>query len=250
MKGITITKSKPNGTSFVKEFKVRELYRAKKNSLYTDECIDGNEPVYIEEGEIVEIYDIITKYFTLYGNVPIAKLFSNNKKRFKMVFIDRLAEDFEKLENPYKVGDKVIGVHENVGKIFEVENSVDCPNNVLRLKCIPNGNYLHIYIPELLTSYEPYEEDDDKKDKSDNSIVSSDIVNKIINDSDIIVKTVFGKTTVVACKLPSGFVIVESSSSVSTDNYDEEIGRKICMERIKDKIWEHEAYKYQSDRRN
>ena len=37
--------------------------------------------------------------------------------------------------------------------------------------------------------------------------------------------------------LKNGFEIVESSSCVSPENYDEAMGREICMEKIKDKVW-------------
>lgn len=46
------------------------------------------------------------------------------------------------------------------------------------------------------------------------------------------------RTTVVRCVLRNGFEIVESSSCVDPKNYSEEIGREICMNKIKDKIWE------------
>lgn len=46
------------------------------------------------------------------------------------------------------------------------------------------------------------------------------------------------KTTVVKATLINEFVIVESSSCVDAANYDDEIGRDICKERIKSKVWE------------
>ena len=45
-------------------------------------------------------------------------------------------------------------------------------------------------------------------------------------------------TTVVRCILANGFEIVESSSCVDPQNYDEKIGQEICIGKIKDKIWE------------
>lgn len=45
------------------------------------------------------------------------------------------------------------------------------------------------------------------------------------------------KTTVVRAVLRNGFEIVESSSCVSAENYDEKLGEEICLEKIKDKIW-------------
>ena len=37
--------------------------------------------------------------------------------------------------------------------------------------------------------------------------------------------------------LRNGFEIVESSACVSPENYDEALGREICLKKIKDKVW-------------
>ena len=50
--------------------------------------------------------------------------------------------------------------------------------------------------------------------------------------------TMGDRTTVVRCVLRNGFEIVESSSCVDPKNYSEQIGHDICMNKIKDKIWE------------
>ena len=77
--------------------------------------------------------------------------------------------------------------------------------------------------------------------------ITSEIIEDIINNSKVNVQTVFDKCTIVTCQLPNGFVIVESSACVSPENYNEEMGFKICMNRIEDKIWELEGYKLQSE---
>ena len=77
-----------------------------------------------------------------------------------------------------------------------------------------------------------------------NSLTQKEI-DDIIKSSEIITMTIFDKTTIVIAKLPSGFVIVESSSSVSPENYDVNIGKEICMDRIENKIWELEGYALQ-----
>ena len=51
-------------------------------------------------------------------------------------------------------------------------------------------------------------------------------------------ETLGDKTTVVRAVLRNGFEIVESSSCVSPENYDEAMGRDICLERIREKVWE------------
>lgn len=55
-------------------------------------------------------------------------------------------------------------------------------------------------------------------------------IDELLEKSEIKVETVYGKVTVVSCKLPNGFVITESS------------GAEICMARIENKLWELEGY--------
>lgn len=74
------------------------------------------------------------------------------------------------------------------------------------------------------------------------SKITQEEVDNIIKHSEIDVKTVFDKVTVVTCKLPNGFVLVESSGAVSKVNYDEDMGKEICMDHIESKIWELEGY--------
>lgn len=75
-----------------------------------------------------------------------------------------------------------------------------------------------------------------------NNKVTQTQVDNIIKHSKIDIKTVFDKVTVVTCKLPNGFVLVESSGAVDKANYDMDIGKEVCMTRIENKIWELEGY--------
>ena len=59
------------------------------------------------------------------------------------------------------------------------------------------------------------------------------------------VSTYFEKCTVVAVQLSNGFILIESSACVDKENYDLEIGKEICLEKIKNKLWELEGYKLQ-----
>lgn len=68
-------------------------------------------------------------------------------------------------------------------------------------------------------------------------------IDALINLATITVSTVYDKVTVVALRLPSGFVLVDSAGAVDPTNYREEIGREICLARIKNKIWELEGYR-------
>lgn len=66
--------------------------------------------------------------------------------------------------------------------------------------------------------------------------ISAEMVERFIDHHETV--TMGGKTTVVRAVLKNGFVIVESSSCVSEENYDEKLGEEVCMERIMNKVWE------------
>lgn len=66
--------------------------------------------------------------------------------------------------------------------------------------------------------------------------ISAEMVERFIDHHEAV--TMGGKTTVVRAVLKNGFVIVESSSCVSAENYDEKLREEICMKRIRNKVWE------------
>lgn len=72
--------------------------------------------------------------------------------------------------------------------------------------------------------------------KTEAPSISAEMVERFIDHHETV--TMGGKTTVVRAVLKNGFEIVESASCVSAENYDEELGEEICMERIRNKIWE------------
>lgn len=76
--------------------------------------------------------------------------------------------------------------------------------------------------------------------------VTKEQIEKIMLNAVIDIQTVGNKTTIVHCVLPNGFVIVESSSCVDPENYDEKIGAEICLKRIENKVWELEGYVLQN----
>lgn len=65
--------------------------------------------------------------------------------------------------------------------------------------------------------------------------VSSEMVDAAIVHTET--KTLGDKTTVVRATLWNGFEIVEASSCVSPENYNEYIGESICLDKIRDKVW-------------
>lgn len=70
--------------------------------------------------------------------------------------------------------------------------------------------------------------------KTDVSI-SQSMVDSFIKD--IKVSTIGDKTTLVTATLVNGFEIHGLSSCVDKENYDEEVGRKICLAKIMDQVW-------------
>lgn len=81
-----------------------------------------------------------------------------------------------------------------------------------------------------------YMEVNDNKELPSGVSVGQKMVDEFI--SYIETTTMGNRTTVVRCVLRNGFEIVESSSCVDPKNYSEKMGQEICMDKIKDKIWE------------
>lgn len=78
-----------------------------------------------------------------------------------------------------------------------------------------------------------------------NTVTQAEVDAQIVETT---VSTVFDKVTVVAVRLRSGFVLVESAGAVDKANYSEAIGREICLTRIKNRIWELEGYRLSCER--
>ncbi len=72
--------------------------------------------------------------------------------------------------------------------------------------------------------------------------VTTEQIDFLIASSHTEVRTEFDKVTVVSLQLPCGFVITESAGVVDAENYDQAIGKGICMVSITNKLWELECY--------
>lgn len=142
-----------------------------------------------------------------------------------------------------KKGDKIqllkpMGMFDNVGEVCEVVNVLD--DGTISFSF---GNGLHMGVmsdDEFGKYFKIYDEPIKKPTKNR---VTSDMVDELIDNSEVIVDTLFDNCTMVALRLPNSFVIVETSACVDPDNYSEEIGFDICMERIRNKVYELEGYK-------
>lgn len=74
-------------------------------------------------------------------------------------------------------------------------------------------------------------------------LVTKEMVNNIIINSEIVCQTQLGRITIVTLVAPSGFTITESSASSTVDNYDYQYGIGVCMKKIEDEIFKLEAYR-------
>lgn len=135
---------------------------------------------------------------------------------------------------------KSMGNFDRVGEVCTVEEIVS--DYVLFTFGKNNGEAGVVNVKLLDTYFDIYEEE-----KIIAPTVTKELIAEIIAGSEITVNTVFDKCTIVTAKLPNGFVITESSACVSPENYDEEIGAEICMNKIIDKVWELEGYRLQCD---
>lgn len=142
-----------------------------------------------------------------------------------------------------KKGDKIqllkpMGMFDNIGEVCEVVNVLD--DGTISFS-FGNGLHMGVMSEDEFGKYFKYYEEPVKKPTKNR--VTSDMVDELIDNSEVIVDTLFDNCTMVALRLPNSFVIVETSACVDPDNYSEEIGFDICMERIRNKVWELEGYK-------
>lgn len=130
-------------------------------------------------------------------------------------------------EKAYRVDGKVVTL---------AENKVPCGYKVERGYKVRYADGYESFSPQGVfeRAYLPLEVNGMLKTAAPS--ISAEMVERFIDHHETV--TMGGKTTVVRAVLKNGFEIVESSSCVSAENYDEKLGEEICMERIRNKIWE------------
>lgn len=134
-------------------------------------------------------------------------------------------------EKAFKIGDVIYSNENNeIDAFMLAEGQVAQMGYKVRY---PDG--YESFIPKKVfeKAYLPLEEN--KKLKTDAPSISEKMVEDFIEE--VYVRTEGEKTTVVRAVLVNGFEIVESSSCVSEENYDESLGYEICVKKIKEKVW-------------
>lgn len=77
--------------------------------------------------------------------------------------------------------------------------------------------------------------------KNNNRVTQAQI-DKLMRTAEITTETRYDKMTIVTVKLENGFLMTESSACVDPGNYDEKVGKAICLEHIENRLWELEGY--------
>lgn len=177
------------------------------------------------------------------------------------------------IESNIKDGDHVI-VKENIeifgriaaqiGDVFEVKKvthfniEVAMGGTTLRLDHKTFWNYFEKIEPCTCGNLEDMgEQVSDERDASVEVIystgdhlpnkVTQEMVDEIIEDAEIVVDTLFDRMTIVSCKLPNGFIITETSACIDPENYNEDMGIDICMDKIITKIYKLETYRLMNE---
>ena len=72
----------------------------------------------------------------------------------------------------------------------------------------------------------------------ENNRIPKELVKSFVKNKKIKTERIFGKlTTILEYELQNGFTGIESTSCVDEKKYSEEIGTKILMEKLEEKIW-------------
>jgi len=66
----------------------------------------------------------------------------------------------------------------------------------------------------------------------------TDEVSKVLKNTDTEYIEAGEKTIILHATLPNGFEVVTSASCVDPDDYDADIGQRICLDRLRDRVYE------------
>lgn len=77
--------------------------------------------------------------------------------------------------------------------------------------------------------------------------ITQEEINELIEKSSIEIFKSKNKCTIVVVELENGFILTESSACVDPKNFDEQIGYDICINRIKNKLWEMKGFQLQDE---
>jgi len=139
---------------------------------------------------------------------------------------------------------KVKGSPDSIVELLEIT-----ANGIVKIRDIINDEVVETTVQAFEMAFEPSSDSFIAKQQAKALMINHSVpadINEMFEKSQVKVVKAFGRCTMVAVKLPNGFIITESISSVDEASYNKETNTQICLERIKHKISELEAYKTQS----
>ena len=128
-------------------------------------------------------------------------------------------------EKAFKIGDKIYSnENDEINEVALAEGEIAVMGYKVRY-----ADGYESFSPKNVfeKAYLPLQENENLK--TDMPSISEKMVEDFIADTSVF--TLGEKTTVVRAVLANGFELVESSSCVSEENYDEELGAEICMKK-------------------
>ena len=75
--------------------------------------------------------------------------------------------------------------------------------------------------------------------------LTKEYIDAILDQAEVTVTKVGKKTAVVTAILRNGFELTATAACVDPDNYSDDEGKRIGLQRIEDKLWELEGYRLQ-----
>jgi hypothetical protein len=74
-------------------------------------------------------------------------------------------------------------------------------------------------------------------------MIPHDHIQQLIDASELQIRTLGRKTTVLTCILPTGFEITVTASAALAEGYNEAIGTECCMSKLEYRLYELETYR-------
>lgn len=72
--------------------------------------------------------------------------------------------------------------------------------------------------------------------------VTQNLVDDMMSNSEVIHEVVYERCVLTTLKTPQGFILSNSSCSISKDNFSKEYGIEMNLKKIEDKLWELLAF--------
>lgn len=130
-----------------------------------------------------------------------------------------------------------IGVKIITAEPMKLSEFAEANNHMLNPDTADQDGYLVIY-PDGYRSWSPKEIFEGAYMPLENgTAITKNDINVFVGDNGYMSDILDEKTSLVKCTTRTGFVLYDTSSCVSPKNFSHDIGCKICVNNITDKLW-------------